>query len=341
MTASLCFPIDEVTGASIDFDRAADYLELTAFFSGHSRALVSDLANQAGIGAADDPADLDEEMQRGVEDLVSSTVTRIENRREALGPGAYPFDLDTRGEILTCNLDRDSLGLTQDSLGHTAYILSLVLSNLGSLSPILVGSRLHPDEPETGQLRRFFQYFATAALASEIHGSAWSFGFPRPDGTGFLGKLKQIWQTLGDGLVEPQPGAPRQPKDDRIDIFAARPHPDRLPGFLLAAAQVATGADARTKSLKGHIGAFKSRWFARQPVTEFLVYMVVPFARTDDQFLDDVRVMGNVLHRLRVPRRVAEAARLVNAGETIEGYDCLAEAARWVADYRGRGRTAA
>ena len=334
MTDSLCFPIDEVTGPSIDFDRAADYLELTAFFSDDSTALASDLANQAGIGAADDHADLDEEMQSGEEDLVPSTVTRIENRRETLGSSAYPFDLDARGEILTCNI-------VGDSFGHAAYVLSLVLSNLRAVSPVLGDSRLHPHEQEVSQLREFFQYFATAALASEIQGSAWSFGFPRPDGTGFLAKLRQIWQTLGDGHVERQPGAPRLPKDDQVDVFAARPHPDRLPGFPLAAAQVATGATARDKSLKGHLHAFKSRWFARQPVTDFLVYMVVPFATADDQFLDDVRVMGNVLHRLRVPRRVAEAAQLVRAGEMIEGYDRLALAVQWVMEFRGRARAAA
>lgn len=333
MTDSLCFPLDEVTGASIDFDRTADYLELTAFFADDSTALASDLSNQAGIGAADGHADLDEEMQSGEEDLVSSTVTRIENRRETLGSSGYPFDVDARGEILTCNL-------AQGSFGHAAYILSLVLSNHKSVSPVLGDSRLHPDEPEFRRLRGFFQFFATAALASEIQGSAWSFGFPRTDGTGFLDKLKQIWLTLGDGSVERQPGAPRQPKDDQVDVFAARPHPDRLPGFPLAAAQVATGADARGKSLKGHLNAFKSRWFASKPVTEFLAYMVVPFATADEKFLDDVRVMRNVLHRLRVPRRVAEAAQLVEAGETIEGYDRLAEAAQWVADYRGRARAA-
>ena len=77
-------------------------------------------------------------------------------------------------------------------------------------------------------------------------------------------------------------------------------------------------------------------------MTELLAYMVVPFAVAEDRFLDDVRVMGNVLHRLRVPRRVADAAQLVEAGETIEGYERLAEApARWVVDYQGRARAAA
>ena len=333
MMNSLYPPIDGVTGASIGTDRAADYLELAAFFSDDSTALASNLANQTGIGAADDHVDLDERMQSGdgEEDLISRTVTCIENRCEMLGASSYPFSLDERGEILTCEFDRDSFG-------HAAYILSLVLSNLRTVSPILRGSRLHPDEQEVNKLRKFFQYFATAALAAEIHGCAWSFGFPRPDQSGFIQKLTQIWKSLGDGQVSPQPGAPTKPKDDQIDVFAARPHPDGLPGFLLAAAQVATGKDADQKSLKGHLGAFKGRWFSPQPVTAFLPYMIVPFAKADDQFLDTVRVMGNMLHRLRVPRRVAEAVELVEAGETIEGYDQLAKAATWIASYQERGR---
>lgn len=330
MTSSVCFPLDELEGPSKDFDRAADYLELAAFSSVDCMALVSELANQAGIGAATDYADLDEEMQSGEEDLTTSTVARIEFRRESLGSAAYPFNLDSRGEVLKCHLDNDCLG-------HTAYILSLVLSNLKALSPILNASDLHPDDREVERLRKFFQYFATAALAAELHGSAWSFGFPRPDGSGFLKKLEEIWLKLGDGLVQPQPGAPQKPKDDQVDVFAARLHPDSLPGFPLAVAQVATGADAGGKSLKGHICAFKSRWFATQPVTEFWPYLIVPFAKDDNQFLDDIRVMGNVLHRLRVPRRVSEAADLVATGETIEGYDQLALAAQWVAEYRHRG----
>ena len=333
MTIPLCLPIDDVTGASVDFDRAADFLELTAFFADDCRALVSDLANQAAIGAADDHADLDEEMRNGEEELVSGTVERIETRQQALD-GAYPFEFDPGGDILTCIL-------TDDSLGQAAYALSLVLSNLKALSPILDGSGIHPGDDEVRRLRRYFQYFATAALAAEVQGRSWSFGFPRPDGSGFFDKLEEIWQALGDGRVEAQAGAPLHPKDDQVDVFAARPHPDGLPGFPLAAAQVATGRDAKDKSLKGHLGTFMSRWFARQPVTEFVAYMIVPFARADEKFVDDVRVMGNVLHRLRVPRRVAEARQLVEAGVTVEGYDYLTEAVQWVADYRRRAGMAA
>lgn len=329
----LYLPIDAVAGSSIDDDLAADYLELTAFFAADGVARTSDLANAASIGAATDHASVESEMQEGEEEIVCAAVNRIDSRLRALG-AAYPFGLDAVGDVLTCELD-------EQSFGQAAYVLSLVLSNLEAASPVLQGSGLHPDGAEVRQLRNHFQCCATAALAAEVQGDAWSFGSPRPDGSAFLGKLEQIWQRLGDGLVKVQMGAPRQVKDDQVDVFAARTHPDKLPGFPLAAAQVATGANWREKSLKGHLSAFKSRWFGTQPVTEFVPYMIVPFARPDERFLDDVRVMGNVLHRLRVPRRVGEAAELVRAGVAIEGYDRLTEIVGWVSEYRNRARVAA
>ena len=333
MTVHMCFPIDDATGDRIDFDRVADFLELTAFFANDCSALVSDIGNQATIGAGEDHADLDAEMRRGEEEIITGTVVRIEERQSALDT-TYPFDLSIDGSIL-------NYAPMRASFGQAAYTLSLVLSNLRAISPILDGSGVHPEDGEVRTLRQYFQYFATAALAAEIQGHAWSFGFPRPDGSGFIAKLTEIWQVLGDGRVEAQVGVPLRPKDDQVDVFAARPHPDRLPGFPIAAAQVATGKDAQDKSLRGHLGAFKGRWFARQPVTDFAPYMIVPFARDQDGFIDDVRVMGNVLHRLRVPRRVAEAEQLVAANVTVEGYDQLAEAAMWVEAYRASTEDAA
>ena len=329
----LYLPTDEITGKSINFDLAADFLELTAFFAEDSNAFTSDLANQTSLGAASDHTDIQDELLHGEEEVVSGSVNRIEERRRSLGC-AYPFEIDEEGTVLTCVF-------AEDAVEHAAYILSLVLSNLRSMTPLLDSSGLHPDDHEVVQLRRYFQYFATAALAAEIDGDAWSFGYPRPDRSPFLSKLEEIWQHLGDGQVGAQVGAPVQPKDDKVDVFAARMHCDRLPGFPIAAAQVATGKDANEKSLKGHLSAFKSRWFARQPVTELIAYMIVPFAKPDDKFVDDVRVFGNVLHRLRVPYRVADAASLVKRGATIEGYDQLRVAASWVTEYRRRTGTTA
>ncbi len=174
-----------------------------------------------------------------------------------------------------------------------------------------------------------------------MNGRAWSFGYPRPDGSGFHKKLAEIWGVLRDGRLQTAAGAPEKPKDDQIDVFAARLHPDGLPGFPLAAGQVATGKDWREKSLRHHLEkVFPQRWFGERPVTMMLCYHIIPFTRPDDIFPDDCRKLGNVLHRLRVPRRVTEAQELHDQGVVIEAFDRLAAAVGWIRAYARRGRTA-
>ena len=331
MSLGLYVPLDELVGGLREPDVAADFLELAAFFADDGFVRTSDIANEASIGADEESSELDDEMRDGVEEIVSVVVQRIENRRAVLR-SAYPFRLDPNGDILTFEP-------VADSLGRGAYLLSLVLSNLQT--PVLFGSRLMPEETEIRRLRRLFQYMSTAALAAEIQGIAWSFGFPRPDGSSFLGKLGEIWSTFDDGTVGRKLGAPEHSKDDKVDVFAARLHPDRQPGFLFATAQVATGKDWREKSLLGHLDAFRHRWFADAPVTRFIPYMIVPFAVDDLSFRDHVSKLGNVLHRLRVPLRVSEAQKLVDAGVAIEAYDQLPKVVDWVVRYRGRAREVA
>ena len=333
MAIELYFPHDEIDTKNPNFDLAADYLELTAFFSDQSRVFTKDLVNAAEIGADEDYCDVDEEMTDR-EEIVSGAVRRIEGRCRALGE-AYPFTLDENGDVLTY------VG-QEPSYGQAAYILSLVLSHLKAVSPILDGSTVYPTDAEIVELRKYFQYFATAALAAEVNGRAWSFGHPRPDKTNFHTKLAEIWSVFRDGVIQPAIGVPETPKDDQIDVFAARIHPDGLPGFLLAAAQVATGNNWHEKSLRDHLEkVFPRRWFGQQPVTAMVCYHIIPFARPDDKFVDDCRTLGNVLHRLRVPYRVAEAQRLHDQGIAIEAFDQLGIAVDWVKAYATRGVAAA
>ncbi|WP_409992298.1 hypothetical protein [Plasticicumulans sp.] len=333
MAIELYFPHDEIDARNPNFDLAADYLELTAFFSDQSRSFTKDLINATEIGADDDYDSVDKEMTDR-EEILSGAVRRIDGRCRALGT-AYPFTLDANGDVLSY-VGQDT------SYGQAAYILSLVLSHLKAVSPILDGSLVYPTEAEIVELRKYFQYFATAALAAEVNGQAWSFGYPRLDKSNFHKKLTEIWGVFRDGILKTSIGAPDRPQDDQIDVFAARIHPDGLPGFLLAAGQVATGNNWRDKSLRGHLqNVFHSRWFGQQPVTPMICYHIIPFARPDDEFFDDCRVLGNVLHRLRVPYRVAEAQRLHAQGIAIEAFDQLTAAVAWVKAYASRGMAAA
>jgi hypothetical protein len=99
MTSSLYLPTDAVTGRTIDFDLAADFLELAAFFSDDSTVATSDLANTASIAAAEDHADLEDEIDNGEEEIVSGAVNRLALRARIIGC-SYPFVLDDGGDIL-------------------------------------------------------------------------------------------------------------------------------------------------------------------------------------------------------------------------------------------------
>ena len=329
MKSPIYLPLDEVVGTNPDLDRAADFLELSAFFSPEGETITSSLGNDVSISAEEKSTGPRVERTQNEEELVIGAVNRI-NERYCTLDASYPFRLDRDGDILRF------LAVNDFSLGQAAYVLCLILSNLKSVSAVLIGSDVHPNDDEVRELRQYFQYFATAALAAEIQGKAWSFGFPRPDGSPFIDKLNEIWDDIRDGRIEAQPWAPKDPKDDKVDVFAARPHRDQLPGFLIAVAQVTTGKNPMEKSLIGHIRTFKDQWFATPPVTRFIPYMIVPFAIQRDQFIRNVSIMGNVLHRLRVPVRVVEAGDLMKAGTMIEGYDRLADALKWLKDYRNR-----
>ena len=326
MTSPVYLPADEFVGVNPpDLDLAADYLELKAALSPVGQSYSADIVAALELAADSEFADVSTEVESR-ESVATGAVARIGLRQRALG-GAYPFVIDEPGSTI-------SFVAETPELGQAAYLVSLLLSNLRAITPLLDGSDVHPSEDEVKALRQYFQYFATAALAAEVGGRAWSFGFPRLDGSGFIGKLSQIWSVLKDGAVHPDTSAPVSPKDDQVDVFAWREHQDGLPGFLLAVAQVATGGDWREKSIKTHVkSVFPSRWFSPVPVTEMVAFHVVPFALPDDKFRDDVRVLGNVLHRIRVPKRVSEAAKLEAQGLSIEAFDRLQAGADWVEGY--------
>ncbi len=331
MNPALYLPSDEfTTDSSPNLDLAADFLELNALFSKDGQSFSEDIIDALELTSETEYFDVDTEIKTR-EEIAAGAVARMASRRQVLTT-SYPFAIDKDGGVVFFTGQ-------QEDLGQTAYLVSLILSNLRSMSPLLESEEVHPTQEETKDLRKYFQYLATVAIAAEVGGPAWSFGFPRPDATGFLTKLSEIWKSLKDGTVGADPSAPSHPKDDQVDIFAWREQKDGLPGFLLVAAQVATGSDWKSKSIKHYVGdVFTRRWFSRIPVTAIVAYHVIPFARPDEQFRDDVLVLGNVLHRLRVPYRVSQSASLIAEGTSVEGFDLLAAASDGVQSYVERAR---
>lgn len=326
MKAGLYLPSDEFSDPSVaDWDRAADYLELSALFAEDGQSYSEYIVDALEMSADEVFVDVDDEIKKR-EEVAAGAVARMSSRSRILG-ASYPFEIDDDGYVI-------SFVEKYGDFGHIAYIVSLILSNLKAVSPMLVGSEVYPSQSEIRSLRCYFQYLATAAIAAEVGGPAWSFGFPRPDGSGFLKKLSEIWGSLRDGNVGADPSASPDPKDDQIDIFAWREQKDGLPGFLLVAAQVATGKNWKAKPIRDHVAnVFYPRWFNRSPATQMVAYHIIPFARADEEFRDDVLVLGNVMHRLRVPFRVREAIDLVERGTKVEAFDLLCDVSDWVQCY--------
>ena len=343
MPISLYLPVDEfssrTSAAEANWDLSADYLELTAYFSSQSYAPFSELVSAMEVASELDRLDVDGEISsRG--EIVSATRDVIRKRVSLLGD-VYPFELHSDDDGISYVGDSHHSLSTSNAFGRTAYMISLVLSNLPPVSQILDVSEANLNKKEVKKLREFFQYFATLAMAGEVSGSAWSFGFPRPKKSKFIKKLKEIWIELGDGEVKRHAGASVYAKDDKVDVFAARRHRDNYPGFLLAAGQVATGKNWKEKSIFGHLqGAFQYKWFSMPPATRFICYHIIPFICSDrDVFSVRCAELGNILHRLRIPYRVAEACILNEKdSEIIEAVDELDEAVEWVKTYKERGR---
>ncbi len=328
MDNSVYFPPDSFGGQQLpDLDLAADYLELKAVLSEQKYSLSRNIIDALEMSADYDFTNVDSEIKKR-EHVADETIGQIHLRKNILQE-AYPFELDELGETL-------SFVSEQPNLAHIAYLTSLLLSNLHPVSQVLHDFKPYPSKDDILSLRRYFQYIATAAIAAEIGGRAWSFGFPRPDNSGFVEKLKEIWTVIKDGEVEADISAPSAPKDGGVDVFACREPEDGLPGYLIVAAQVATGKDWKNKSLLEDINhQFLKRWFGRQPVTRIIAYHVIPFARPNSSFRDDVLTVGNLLHRLRVPDRVLKAQMLVDNGVNIESYGKLMEASDWIRKFFG------
>lgn len=325
-------PQDQLTNSKPDFALAADLIELTAFLAPDSRALISDLNSALEIGQ-DEYEDIDEALQ--TRDRISfGTTIELETRAQRL-EAAYPFRLNEAGSTLAFE--------PRESWGQTLYLLSLVLTHLVSeRSPVLVQAGLMPSELEISKLRRWFQYCAAASVAGEIGGDAWAFGWPRPDGSAFLDKLKEIWAYLKDGDVrlEPDVGSPDRVKDDEIDVIAARMGCDGLHGFPIILGQVASGDNWRTKPLRSHADqVFYPEWFSTIPASQTLVYHIIPFVVDAATIRRDTRRLGHLMHRVRLCYRAQEAQTALSRGVQmkIEGTSAFAEVDEWLNQYRSRG----
>lgn len=254
----------------------------------------------------------------------------IEKRVQNLGD-AYPFTLSESGE---------SLELKSTLIeGAYIYLFCLFLSH-HSQGEILNGAYA----PEiTNRVRDYFQACSTIAAAGEVAGHSYSFGFPRPDQSNFLDKLKVIYLHFGECPVvaEVPAGASPSTKDDQIDVIAWRDRPDGAAGKIYLLGQVASGNNWPNKSiLGGAIRRFHQTWFVNPGVVSqamaalFMPYCVMPIegSSVKDRITVLAMEFGNIHYRMTIPQLFQMGYTLGrdNAALTIERITDVPNIIDWV-----------
>lgn len=257
---------------SASLSTLADWMELLAL--GNPRRIAAD-ADLIAIGqASEDETPTDAiDADADTEALLDDVFDELERRMSAAGP-SYPFAVSARGTALEA-----TGGAHTDS--QCVYLFCLLVSEYRrqQLLPKAVFAS-HAAEVED-----LFQVCSTVAAAGLVDGTAVSFGFPRPDGSGFLAALKRTYEDrFGEGRTElsPRPGVTSHAKDAGIDVIAWRSFPDGLPGKLYLLGQCASGLQYRGKSVRGYLGNFHGDWFTQQPASPPVEALFVPFMLDHD-----------------------------------------------------------
>lgn len=273
----------------------------------------------------------DTEMADGDEQFLETVLTEIRARADFLGV-AYPFEFSNSGEALVLKVE--------PQVGHVVYLFCLLLSNADN-SEIFELDRF--SYQLNNRVRDLFQACATWAAAKVVNGSAYSFGFPRPDGTGFLEKLRLVYAKFGEGQVrdEPLPGVSSSPKDEGIDIIAWAHRADAAPGRHYVLGQVATGNDWPGKSIVEYIQPFHDNWFSDSPASRATPALFIPRcidqigeATLVQQILILTRRYGEVYYRYLIPKLADDGFKLARTKKqySIERTGDFTEIQSWVAD---------
>lgn len=327
------------------FHRAtvADWVEFKAVASSQGRIGFGTLISAMALTENEQHEIIDDENKRE-EALVEMAQNEIIRRHQAIGDD-YPFRIDDKGHALHLTNPVTTVG--------AIYLFCLFLSH--SFNRVIVPKELAPEV--TNKIRDLFQACATVAAGGFVEGPAISFGWPRPEGEGFLTALHRVYAKFGDGRPHstPRPAAPARVKDNGIDVIAWKRTRDTLPCTLYLVAQVASGADWKDKSVVTDRMHFHEYWFTHRPASQSHDAMFMPFELEPEdpkngtpyeEVLKDYMSsqgyrFGTLFYRDRIVQHAARGLQLIAEGEAdIERHHDLVLVTKWVDEYTARLRAA-
>jgi hypothetical protein len=272
------------------------------------RNILENLESFSTSDIAQEDAEVENEIQR---------ILDQNNQRQLILGSSYPFKFNEESQCIELSQPQlQDLAIDQ----HT-YLYCLYFSHIAK-------SRLFSGLPDTtGAQRDLLQIAATIALAGFVQGHSVSFGWPRPDGSKFHECLSRTIARIGEGTIKPfgEVNAylqSRPHKDAGVDVISwkeANPF-DRMPGGkIIYFAQVASGNNWRSKSVKSDIESIQTHWL-NERIFRITDAIVIPFDfESDDEDIKrgEVSVVANefgaVLHRLRLPSYLRAGVELMQS----------------------------
>jgi len=273
----------------------------------------SEDSDPAGQRKVEEDTDIQGASGEDGDAFFASISDELSDRSTDIGE-AYPFEFD--GERFKI----------KDQLSESAYIyiFCLLLTHPKS-DEILDGSWL----PNINHIvRDLFQACSTVAASGYIVGSAFSFGWPRPDNNmAFLPALQHIYGIFGEGeIVKSVPaGASPFTKDEEIDVIAWKPKSSAGTHYMLG--QVASGDNWEAKSiLGGSINYFHEVWFAKKPPSQSIASIFIPHILEDkfegtrkERMAQLVTKYGIIFDRIHLPQYAHEGITLADTpGNTFQ-----------------------
>ncbi len=293
----------------------ADWLELKALAAKEGKIAFSDIERVWERSRETEDTDF-EGARTSFDDWLNLRIAHLQARFDTLGD-SYPFEF----------LSDDREFAVKTSNGHTAgesvYLLCLFLSSFPETEIFSVTPKIKP------VLRDLFQAASAWAAAGVVHGSAYAFGWPRPESTNFLGALRTVYETLmrdGEATVvtTAPPGSSGKEKDGGVDVIAWRERIDRHPGKIYFLGQVASGKNWRDKSIEEYVRFLHENWFGRPPVSTAMRGMFIPFsiapqagATISDQIRYESPRFGCIYYREVLPAYASKGLHLTSTDKSV------------------------
>lgn len=321
--------------AQLPLDRAvhviADWFEFSVIVSEFGTAPFSDLQRiwdrrrNSESSAPDGRKSNSDGDEAFLETVLEEIRTRIEYLREA-----YPFKFSDTGESLEL--------IPELEIGQVVYLFCLLLANAKNDEVFCSDKFVYELD---NYIRDLFQACSTWAAAGFYNCSASSFGFPRPDGTNFLDKLRAVYALVGEGAVRvrPLPGVSSNPKDEGVDVIAWARRNDGAPGKVYFLGQVATGSNWHDKSIVEYLKPFHENWFSVLPASQAKYGMFIPHCVPtvgDATLQQQIHVLtvkfGDFQYRYTIPFYASKGCEIAaaDAALTVERQGDIAKIRDWV-----------